>query len=473
MLRIQLKHSVIAVGLLAVFFTLDNAQAQVSQFCPSTVPGQAGAMQFIDGAAVCTNGISGAYSNAVLASQALTELSQSATQETTRTTTNAISDRRQAEEQRCPEGFERVGGACRRVAAEATSTPPPPPPAPVSATKKGTKSKQKAAVSSPRLLPTYKAPPLVLDQGVRFATWARVFGDYERRTGTGTTSALSLALDGRSETTTIGGLTGIDVTARNLLSQSDGFIVGLLAGYYESRMNLATTSTPTLPGIGTNGAGSLKAQVLGPSVGIYGTYFNGGFSVDNTIKVDLLTLNEDFNYLLNFGAILPGGPATQATFLSGSLSTSLTNTSSFGNLNYKFPIFDGFWIEPTFGYNYTETRYGSNAALLGLADGHLLRLQGGARFGFESLWDTVRVTSVLTGLVYNNVIVEGGVLQNGIFGTPNAPFLFPDQGRFRGLGALAFNFDFGGGLSSFVKGEVRGGQDLFGAGGTAGVRYQW
>ena len=35
------------------------------------------------------------------------------------------------------------------------------------------------------------------------------------------------------------------------------------------------------------------------------------------------------------------------------------------------------------------------------------------------------------------------------------------------------NFDFGQGISSFIQGEVRGGQGLFGAGGKAGVRVQW
>ena len=189
--------------------------------------------------------------------------------------------------------------------------------------------------------------------------------------------------------------------------------------------------------------------------------------------MDFLTLNEDFNYLFQFMPITAGALPPQFTSLTGSGSTNLTNISSFGNLNYKFQMSDWFWIEPTVGYNYTETNYGSNASLLGLADGHLLKLQGGSRFGFESNWNAVKVTTVLTGLVYNDVIVEGGVLQNGVYGTPNAPFLFPDQGLFRGLGAIAVNFDFGRGLTSFVKAEVRGGQDLIAGGGMAGVRYQW
>ena len=48
-----------------------------------------------------------------------------------------------------------------------------------------------------------------------------------------------------------------------------------------------------------------------------------------------------------------------------------------------------------------------------------------------------------------------------------------DQGLMRGQGILALNFDFGYGMSSFVQGDVYGGAHLFGAGGRAGLRYQW
>ena len=43
-----------------------------------------------------------------------------------------------------------------------------------------------------------------------------------------------------------------------------------------------------------------------------------------------------------------------------------------------------------------------------------------------------------------------------------------DQGFVRGRGILALNFDFGGGITSFVQGDVYGGAHLFGAGGKAG-----
>jgi hypothetical protein len=50
-----------------------------------------------------------------VASQALSNLSQTTTQEPSRTTINKMSERRGTEEQRCAEGFTRVDGECRRI----------------------------------------------------------------------------------------------------------------------------------------------------------------------------------------------------------------------------------------------------------------------------------------------------------------------------------------------------------------------
>ena len=99
-------------------------------------------------------------------------------------------------------------------------------------------------------------------------------------------------------------------------------------------------------------------------------------------------------------------------------------------------------------------------------------MQGGARFGVDLFWNGVRVTTVLTGLAYDDVIVNGGAIENAAFG-PVTNLLLAGEGKLRGQGILAMNFDFGRGLSSFVTANVRGGEGLFGAGGSAGVRYQF
>jgi hypothetical protein len=64
-----------------------------SVFCPTNIPDLA------NGA--CTNGTNGAFSGAALASQALSELSQTTTQQTTRNASDAVTARRAQEEERC------------------------------------------------------------------------------------------------------------------------------------------------------------------------------------------------------------------------------------------------------------------------------------------------------------------------------------------------------------------------------------
>lgn len=455
-----------------------NAQAQI--FCPAAVGTQPG---IVLQNGTCTNGTTGAYSNATLASQALSDLSQSTTQETTRTATGAIADRRQTERDRCPDGTERVGGVCRAPAAARTTPAASPSAAPAQPRSARPTRRVERQRSAPVAAPVYKAPPLVIEEGVRVAAWARVFGDYERRTGNSTSSInccnalpgvpaglpIQLLLSAESKASTVGFVGGMDFTSRNLLAQGDGVIAGILTGYAETDFRLATNSVSTMPGLVGNGSSTLTARLSGPTVGIFATYFNSGFSIDNTFKVDFLSLNENFTDNLAFTANTTFA-AFAGTF-SGSGSTQLTNYSSFGNVNYRIPLSSQYWIEPTVGYNYTATEYGSNAASLGLANGHLVRLQGGARFGIESIWNQVRVTTTLTGLAYDDVTVSGGVVQNAVFGTNS--LLLAQEGQVRGQGILAFNFDFGGGVSSFVLGEVRGGEGLFGAGGKAGARYQW
>ena len=162
------------------------ASAQI--FCPSSIPGQAGIT--LQGG-TCTNAgavppgtSTGAFSNATMASQALSDLSESTTQETTRTTNSAIAERRQAEAERCPDGLVRIDGVCRRPTV--TETAPPPAVSQRTAAKKR-RERQAPKTTEPSGL-VYKAPPVpYVETGVRTAAWTRVFGDYEHRTGSGQT----------------------------------------------------------------------------------------------------------------------------------------------------------------------------------------------------------------------------------------------------------------------------------------------
>jgi hypothetical protein len=440
----------------------------------------------------CTND-AGAFSGAALASQALTELSQSTTQETTRTTGNAIVERREVERQRCAEGFTRVNGVCEptapRVAEPVVAAEPVPVKEPLR--KKAVTPKAEAVAGrkpAARPVSTVRValppqPPVFVEPEARFGAWTQVVGDYERRSATGLAviSALAngqdfavpgaiasiatvpLALSISSRSSTIGFQVGSDITTRDVLVPGDGIIIGGFAGYVSSDLSLSSTAASAAQNLVQTGTSSVRANLAGATTGLYATYFSGPFSADLLLKVDALTLNqsltETFAYapgFLDFGSIT--GP--WLTSFSSRASTNLLNGTVAGNFNYRFDLYPTMWIEPTVGAAYTSTSYGANAVTLGLSDGALLMVQGGARFGNATLLDNkVLLTTTLTGLAYSNVSVSGGFIPGAGF-LGNNILAQADEGQVRGRGILAFNFDFGQGIKSFVLGEVRGGNRL-------------
>ena len=480
MRRAILRFSNLAVslgvtGLFAIGYPAE-VRAQTI-FCLATISGPnaiaPNAPVFLSNGS-CTNGSDGAFSGAALASQALSELSETTTQVTTKEIGKAIVERREQERERV-----------RRPVRPAREVPPEKPEPTAVERKKPTAVERK----EPLL-------PLPIEPAVRFGTWTQVFGDYQKRDAAGPASLNccivggipfggnqpNLALNIDSRTSTVGFVAGADLTSRSFFSANDGFIAGVTAGYTSSEMKLNTSASPsplqTAGFIANNGVGAvgtgasqLRATVSGPTVGGYATYFSAGFSTDVTAKFDFLTVNETFNDLLATTTGSVGAPAFLA--FSGAGSVDLLNSTFVGNLNYRFDLYPNFWVEPTVGVAYTNSSYGSGAARLGLADGNLVRVQGGARFGTSTFTGNgVLMTTTLTGLAYNDVVVQGGVLSVFAFQGNNL-LAQSDQGFMRGQGILALNFDFGDGMSSFVQGDVYGGAHLFGAGGRGGIRYQW
>jgi hypothetical protein len=338
-----------------------------------------------------------------------------------------------------------------------------------------------APAPAPAIVAVGAPPP---PSGYHFGVWAHGFGDYEHRTGTSTSSInccsgaassitsglpIPLLINARSTTDTGGVVGGIDLTARSIFAGGDGLIVGLLSGYSSSSVRVRETIISTDQIDLHNGIGNVKATMSGPSAGLYATYFDGGFSSDFLMKNDFLSLDETTNQLLAFTANVGLNPATLPFYSTG--HTSLNQFTISENLNYKFLITPTLWLEPTVGAQYTLSSYDGGAAALGLKDGYIVRLQAGARLGFDTFIGQTRVTTTLTGLLYDNVAVHGDFIQGGAFGVTTQAL--KDEGKVRGDGIVAVNFDMGNGVSTFVQGEVRGGQGLFGAGARAGLRVEW
>jgi hypothetical protein len=427
-------------------------------FCPLSVGGNSGFGQISN---LCTDNVhGGAFSSAALASQAIGDVQQATTQQATSATMDAISARRNEE-------------ANRRDPAPQQSASDPEP------ARQSTSRRGHARRAAPAARPLKAVAPVpVYDTGPRWGVWAHGFGDYERRDNSVTTSGATspggqnVSIDLRQTARTGGMIGGVDLTFRNVISGGDGLIIGALGGYLESDISFNTRVAAAAPiidaTVGVGGA-SGKVRISGPSAGVYYTYFNGGFSNDTTFKVDFLSVRTTFSevYAFNFGY------GNQP--VSGAGGTDVNNYVVASNFQYRFPVSSAIWLEPTVGFRYVNSQYTSSAAALGLENGDAWRVQGGLRVGFESMWNATRVTTVLTGLAYSDVSVVGGVISDGSTGGAFAgtAILPSDAGKLRGQGIARVNFDYGNGFSTFVQGEVRGGEGLFGAGGRAGVRYQF
>jgi len=228
-------------------------------------------------------------------------------------------------------------------------------------------------------------------------------------------------------------------------------------------------------------------------LGLYAVYFNGPFSNDFSIRNDFLSLNETWSGILGFGTCNPlpntQGPANafaEAAELGytnfplatayanpnfGSGSTNLNQLTIYDNVNYEIPLYERVTIAPTAGFWYVNSTYSSSAAALGLSDGYIFRIQGGAKLRVDSMLGDTRMTTLLTGLIFDDVVVHGNNIQAGSFGSSGN--ILSDEGKVQGEAIASVNFDFGRGLSASVQGDVYGGQGVFGAGGKATIRMQW
>jgi len=115
------------------------------------------------------------------------------------------------------------------------------------------------------------------------------------------------------------------------------------------------------------------------------------------------------NFFLALGCCVPPHLA------SGIVSGHVDNLSAIGNLNYRFLLGANAWVEPTAGFDYTYSLYDNAAQAMGLASGYVLRLQDGARLGWDFFWHGVHITPTITGLLYDDVTVTGGPIVNGAF----------------------------------------------------------
>jgi hypothetical protein len=274
-----------------------------------------------------------------------------------------------------------------------------------------------------------KAVPTPAPSGVLLAVWGQGFADQENRTQT------FLGTDVGRMTTTYGGLAGFDAQFSNWLGFGGTYVIGVLGGYTQSNVRNADGST---------------SRVQGPGTGIYSVWTKGGWSIDSVFKVDFFGLDRWQTGL-------------------AALTLGLTNYTYAGDINYRFYLPQNWWIEPTAGISYTSTRWDTPSSILGFQNGEALRVQGGTRIGTSTTWGNTTVEGSLSGLVYSDVVINGGTLAV-VLGTPLVP---TDQGKVFGQGIGKLNFIWTPQISSYIEGEVRGRDGVIGYAGRIGARYSF
>jgi hypothetical protein len=450
----------------------------------------------------CTNpSVAGAFSGAALASQVIGDLAGSSTILETSTAVKAIEERRETLPEACPPGEVLVDGICKPPPAPVTEVAAPPAGPAVSAPAPAAPGVAKHRVNAKRVgrapsvaLPTkktiYEAPPAIYDTSFRIGSWAQGFGDYEHRTGdqnsainccaegipgTPNINITPLALSASSTTSSGGFVGGIDGAKRGLFGPRDGIIFGLLGGYTWTNISLETTALSLIPSQTASGSSRTTAHINGPSLGAYATYFNGPISNDFLIKDDFLSLSQNESQILGFGTCsclgTNGGSSAFIAGQSGSGSTNLNQLTISDNIDYKIPWYNWMWIAPTAGALYVNSSYASSAEALGLADGYIFRVQGGVKVGMDSFVGGKHLTTVLTGLLFDDVTVHGNNIQGGSFGQNGN--ILSDQGKVQGEAIALLSLDLGHGVSASIEGDVYGARDIIGAGGKATLRMQW
>jgi Autotransporter beta-domain len=273
--------------------------------------------------------------------------------------------------------------------------------------------------SNPLAYKAPQAPAAAVSTGPSWAAWAQGLGDWGHRDAASPT-------DFAHFTSTNAAQAGVDATWKGLTAADDALVFGLVGSFTSTHVSYDNSPT--------------KARLEGPGVGLYGTYVKGGFSADLTTKFDFLQMTNDF------------ASATPT------ISVGLTNAGVSGNIQYKQDLGHDSFVEPTGGFSFTRTMFGSGAEASGLADSSDLRLQAGLRWGATSTINGVSVEPSLKTLVYSDVFVNGGTTATAAAGLISST----DQGKVRGEVDPALNLDFGKGYSASLSSQVRFGTGLLG-----------
>ena len=373
-----------------------------------------------------------------------------------------IRQRRELQQEQQVAFAETAPAASSQPDAQAVSEPP------ASAAKSSAKkTKNKVAISEPEVKSVPSQPSLSAEPDAEKdrwqSVWAQAFADYERHSNLAPGSGYDLT----RKQETVGGITGGDVTYNRMGPHgTETLQLGLLGGGIHIRNRFSDTPTVT----------NATQTQDGGFIGAYAAYSVNNFAIDAFFKTDLLRLRQKST---TSGVPTCGQDQVLVVDSEEDLTAQQVNKDSTdeyiyttgANMYYRFDLGDNVFFEPVAGFLFSATEFGGGAAGLGLDDGQMLRLQGGARIGRSWLDDTGHLWSLsLLGLLYSDVYVNGYTLGGSGLAVSASEV---DEGKLRVLGQLEGSVELGNGLSLIGQANVRGGEDLFGVGGRFGARLEW
>jgi Autotransporter beta-domain len=182
-----------------------------------------------------------------------------------------------------------------------------------------------------------------------------------------------------------------------------------------------------------NGSWARSNGVDSTTDGVAGTmsYLDGGFSTDFTVQSQ-----------------------STKSVATGGIAVDTDSVSFANNFQYKFDLPNAWFIEPTVGYTYTQTR----TKIFDSQDGHSTEIQGGARIGTEVMWNGIRAQATLTATAFSPVSETPTTAQTGhLGGRAVAKWVFLWSDRF----------------SSFIEVHAKAIEGSTSQGATGGLRWSF
>jgi len=258
---------------------------------------------------------------------------------------------------------------------------------------------------------------------------------------------------------------GVDYTW-TLAGDENYFTLGAFGGLTQTFLSAPTGATAT---------------TTAPSAGAYLMYLLGNFTADltNTTTVNRNRSNDVFATLTSGPVVVPfcpvgvAGPgqacktstttvtATQASALATATAENLVE----GNVFYKYPLMNEWYLEPTAGFAWNHLWQS-----MGFQDQNILKLQAGATIGTKYNWGTATVEQTLKALAYSDVVVTH--LREPTTGLP----VEDDQGQLWGKLISKWDFKWSEHYATSFAGAVygtHGTEKTIGLSAEVELKYTW